>query len=124
MLDEFIDANKGYAAAQALTSRRLMGATSRAAGKEAQRHRVVVPKFLVVMAVGLALNTLIMHVGVNRFGVHYVLAQLAAIAVVLSMVVAVAMAVCRAEDPGRFRAPGGCRRIRRRHRRSAPLRRR
>ena len=48
-----------------------------------QHHRILVPKFIIVMMVGLLLNTGLMFVGVNWFDIHYVLAQLAAIAVVL-----------------------------------------
>ena len=48
-----------------------------------QHHHHLVPKFIVVMMVGLLLNTGIMFVGVNWFDINYVLAQLAAIAVVL-----------------------------------------
>ena len=49
-----------------------------------RHHRILVPKFLFVMIVGLLLNTGIMFVGVNWVGIHYGLAQLAAIAVVLT----------------------------------------
>jgi putative flippase GtrA len=48
-----------------------------------QHHQHLIPKFIVVMMVGLLLNTGIMFVGVNWFDINYVLAQLAAIAVVL-----------------------------------------
>lgn len=46
-------------------------------------HHILVPKFLVVMSIGLLLNIGIMSLGVNWIGVHYVIAQLAAVAVVL-----------------------------------------
>ena len=48
-----------------------------------QHHHILVPRFVMVMMVGLLLNTGIMFVGVNWFDINYVLAQLAAIAVVL-----------------------------------------
>ncbi len=48
-----------------------------------RQHRIVIPKFIFVALVGLLLNTGLMFVGVNWFGVHYILAQLAAVAVVL-----------------------------------------
>ena len=48
-----------------------------------QHHHILIPRFIVVMMVGLLLNTGIMFAGVNWFGIHYVLAQLAAITVVL-----------------------------------------
>lgn len=48
-----------------------------------QHHRIIVPKFLVVMIIGLILNICIMFVSINWIGVHYVLAQLIAVAVVL-----------------------------------------
>jgi putative flippase GtrA len=48
-----------------------------------QLHRVAVPRFLAVMAVGLVLNTGIMYYAVNRLNIHYLLAQLMAVAVVL-----------------------------------------
>lgn len=47
-------------------------------------HRVLIPKFLFVMLVGLLLNIGIMFAGVTWLGIHYALAQLAAIAVVLT----------------------------------------
>lgn len=48
-----------------------------------QRHRVVLPRYLAVMLVGLLLNAGLMYVGVNWLGIHYALAQFGAIAVVL-----------------------------------------
>lgn len=48
-----------------------------------QRHRVAIPRFLAIVAVGLALNSGIMHLAVNRLGIHYLLAQLLAVAIVL-----------------------------------------
>lgn len=48
-----------------------------------QHHLNLVPKFILVMLVGLLLNTGLMFVGIYWFGMHYVLAQLAAITVVL-----------------------------------------
>lgn len=47
-------------------------------------HRVLIPKFLLVMMVGLLLNTCIMFAGVDWLGINYLLAQLAAISVVLT----------------------------------------
>ena len=48
-----------------------------------RQHRILIPKFFVVALTGLLLNTGLMFMGVNWFGIHYVLAQLAAVAVVL-----------------------------------------
>ncbi len=48
-----------------------------------QHHHVVIPKFLTVMAVGMFINAALMYVGINWLGLHYLLAQLAAVAVVL-----------------------------------------
>ena len=48
-----------------------------------RQHRNLIPKFFVVALAGLLLNTGLMFVGVNWFGIHYVLAQLVAVAVVL-----------------------------------------
>ena len=51
--------------------------------RSTRRHHILVPKFLLVMSIGLLLNIGVMSVGVNWIGIHYVLAQLAAVAVVL-----------------------------------------
>lgn len=51
--------------------------------KSSQNHRALLPKFIVVMVIGLLLNTGTMVVAVNWLDIQYVLAQLAAIAVVL-----------------------------------------
>ena len=48
-----------------------------------QHHHVVIPKFLTVMAVGMFINAVVMYATVNWLGLHYLLAQLAAVAVVL-----------------------------------------
>ena len=48
-----------------------------------QHHHVVIPKFLVVMVVGMSINAAVMYAGTNWFGLHYLLAQLAAVAMVL-----------------------------------------
>ncbi len=48
----------------------------------AGRHRRDLPRFLTVIAVALGINTVIVHVGVEVLGVHYVLAQLTVFAVV------------------------------------------
>ena len=47
-----------------------------------QHHQVVIPKFLAVMVVGMFINALVMYVGITWLGVHYMLAQLGAVAVV------------------------------------------
>jgi putative flippase GtrA len=49
-----------------------------------QRHTSVFPKFLAVMLIGMLANAAIMAAGVELLGLHYVLAQFLAIAVVLS----------------------------------------
>jgi len=51
--------------------------------KSRERHMIVIPRFLLIMFAGLLINALIMVVLVDMVGVHYVLAQLAAISVVL-----------------------------------------
>ena len=48
-----------------------------------QRHHVVIPKFLTVMIVGMFINAAVMFLGINWLGFHYMLAQLAAVGVVL-----------------------------------------
>lgn len=48
-----------------------------------RHHRILIPKFLVVMFVGLLINVAIMVIGIHWIGIHYVLAQLAAVVVVL-----------------------------------------
>jgi putative flippase GtrA len=48
-----------------------------------RRHHILVPKFLVVALTGLALNTITMSVGVSWLEIHYMLAQLIAVAIVL-----------------------------------------
>jgi putative flippase GtrA len=48
-----------------------------------RQHRIVIPRFIFVALVGLLLNTGLMFVGVSWFGIHYILSQLAAVAVVL-----------------------------------------
>ena len=49
-----------------------------------QPHRVAIPRFATVLAVGLVLNAAIMYYAVNWLGVHYLLAQLMAVVVVLT----------------------------------------
>jgi len=49
-----------------------------------QLHQVAIPRFIAVMAVGAVLNALIMHLAINWLSVHYLLAQLIAVAVVLA----------------------------------------
>jgi len=51
--------------------------------KSKQKHHEAVPKFVVVMGIGMLLNTFIMFVQINWFGIHYVVAQLVAILIVL-----------------------------------------
>ena len=48
-----------------------------------QQHHVVIPKFLTVMIVGMFINAAVMYLGINWLGFHYMLAQLAAVGVVL-----------------------------------------
>lgn len=50
-----------------------------------QQHHVVIPKFLTVMVIGMFINASVMYAGINWFGFHYMLAQLAAVAVVLML---------------------------------------
>jgi putative flippase GtrA len=50
-----------------------------------QHHHVVIPKFLAVMVVGMFINAAVMYAGINWLGFHYMLAQLAAVAVVLML---------------------------------------
>ena len=47
------------------------------------KHQVVIPRFLAVMTVGMLMNAGIMWLGINLLGVHYLLAQLVAVAMVL-----------------------------------------
>lgn len=42
------------------------------------RHRTLLPRFLTVIALALALNTVVVHVGTEVFSVHYALVQLVA----------------------------------------------
>lgn len=49
-----------------------------------QKHRTAIPKFLVVMGIGMALNAAIMYAGINWIEMNYLVAQLAAVAVVLT----------------------------------------
>ena len=48
-----------------------------------QHHHVVIPKFLAVMMVGMCINAAVMYAGIKWLGFHYMLAQLAAVALVL-----------------------------------------
>jgi len=50
-----------------------------------QRHHVVIPRFLAVMVVGMFINAAVMYAGINWLGFHYMLAQLAAVAVVFML---------------------------------------
>jgi putative flippase GtrA len=47
-----------------------------------QHHHIVLPKFLTVMVVGMIINAAVMYAGINWFGMHYMLAQLLAVAMV------------------------------------------
>jgi putative flippase GtrA len=51
--------------------------------RSSHHHRFLLPKFLVVMIAGLLLNIVIMFIGISWIGIHYALAQLAAVAIVL-----------------------------------------
>lgn len=50
-----------------------------------QHHQVVIPRFLAVMTAGMLINAAVMYAGINWLGIHYMLAQLAAVAVVLTL---------------------------------------
>jgi putative flippase GtrA len=50
-----------------------------------QHHHVVIPKFLAVMMVGMFINAAVMYTGTNWLGFHYMLAQLAAVVIVLML---------------------------------------
>ena len=50
-----------------------------------QHHHVVIPRFLTVMLGGMFINAAVMYAGINWLGFHYLLAQLAAVAVVLML---------------------------------------
>jgi putative flippase GtrA len=47
------------------------------------QHRLAVPRFALIIVVGFVLNTAIMYYTVSSTSIHYILAQLAAVAVVL-----------------------------------------
>ena len=51
--------------------------------RSAKQHREAVLKFTVVAAIGLALNTLFMWIGVEVIGAHYLFSQLVATGLVL-----------------------------------------
>lgn len=51
--------------------------------KSDQEHFVVAPKFAVVVIVGMFINAAVMHGGMKWLGLHYMFAQLAAVAVAL-----------------------------------------
>lgn len=48
-----------------------------------QRHVVVLPKFLTVMAVGFLFNAIVMYAAIHLLSLQYLLAQLIAVSVVL-----------------------------------------
>ena len=50
-----------------------------------RQHQVVAPKFLLVMLIGMLINAGVMFAGINWLGIHYLLAQLAAVAVVFML---------------------------------------
>lgn len=52
--------------------------------ESSKKHSAVFPKFLFVMLVGMVANATMMAVGISVIGLHYLVAQLVAIAVVLS----------------------------------------
>ena len=49
----------------------------------AQPHQVAIPRFISVMAIGAILNATIMYLAIHWLSMHYLLAQLIAVAVVL-----------------------------------------
>lgn len=51
--------------------------------RSSKRHAETAFKFLAIAGVGLGLNTGLMHVAIGKFGIHYLLAQVMATAVVL-----------------------------------------
>ena len=50
-----------------------------------QHHHVVLPRFLLVMVIGMFLNAAIMYSGTIWFGLHYMVAQLCAVAIVFML---------------------------------------
>jgi putative flippase GtrA len=48
-----------------------------------EQHRIALPRFLIVMAVGFNLNLIIMYVGVDTLRIHYLVVQVFATGVVL-----------------------------------------
>ena len=50
-----------------------------------QQHQVVLPKFVLVMVIGMLINAGVMFIGIDWLGIHYMLAQLAAVAVVFML---------------------------------------
>lgn len=46
-------------------------------------HRIALPKFLAIAAIGAVLNTLIMSLALNQLRLHYLLAQILATGIVL-----------------------------------------
>ena len=50
-----------------------------------QHHQVVFPKFLLVMVIGMLINAAVVFAGINWLGIHYMLAQLAAVAMVFML---------------------------------------
>ena len=51
--------------------------------KSDQYHHILIPKFFIVMVVGMFINVAIMHASMDWLGLHYMVAQLVAIMVVL-----------------------------------------
>jgi putative flippase GtrA len=50
-----------------------------------QHHHIVLPRFLLVMFLGMFLNAAIMYSGTKWLGVHYMIAQLCAVAIVFML---------------------------------------
>lgn len=51
--------------------------------RSSNRHQSVLPRFVIVLALGLLLNTAIMFLAVDIIQVHYLFAQLIAVSIVL-----------------------------------------
>ena len=48
-----------------------------------QKHRKTAPRYLIISSIGLALNTLLMYIGVEGFGLHYLASQIIVTGIVL-----------------------------------------
>ena len=51
--------------------------------KSNKKHHEALLKFLIIASIGMALNILIMHIGVTAYSSHYILVQIIATAIVL-----------------------------------------